>query len=288
MSYMTAAAWIGAALVAAGTAANAYGTSKANRQANSVLLDALKQSKENGDDVTKKIMEAIPEYETDNRLKQQEALSDQTKQAISQPVENVQLNTATKGGTQGDVSSDYTTARARANAQTLEDVRNLAQMMGAVTSAQRLRQNEGFRLADLQNEINLMNSFNNGNQRVAQLRAQAKANGQQGWKLGGQIASALGSAISMGAGLASAAPTAAGGSSLEYSLANEAMGPMLGGAKVTPGAQAAFANGIVSPQYFNPGVFSKLGGTGVFGGNILPKSLPSVTGGISKYLSGAR
>lgn len=175
MSYMTAAAWIGAALVAAGTAANAYGTSKANRQANSVLLDALKQSKENGDDVTKKIMEALPEYETDNRLKQQEALSDQTKQAISQPVENVQLNTATKGGTQGDVSSDYTTARARANAQTLEDVRNLAQMMGAVTSAQRLRQNEGFRLADLQNEINLMNSFNNGNQRVAQLRAQAKA-----------------------------------------------------------------------------------------------------------------
>lgn len=255
MSYMTAAAWIGAALVAAGTAANAYGTSKANRQANSVLLDALKQSKENGDDVTKKIMEALPEYETDNRLKQQEALSDQTKQAISQPVENVQLNTATKGGTQGDVSSDYTTARARANAQTLEDVRNLAQMMGAVTSAQRLRQNEGFRLADLQNEINLMNSFNNGNQRVAQLRAQAKAEGQQGWKLGGQIASALGSAISMGAGLAASAPSAAAtatetglGATSAASGITPAMSEAIGGAQLTPAMTEAYAAGLVGPS----------------------------------------
>lgn len=278
MSYMTAAAWIGAALVAAGTAANAYGTSKANRQANSVLLDALKQSKENGDDVTKKIMEALPEYETDNRLKQQEALSDQTKQAISQPVENVQLNTATKGGTQGDVSSDYTTARARANAQTLEDVRNLAQMMGAVTSAQRLRQNEGFRLADLQNEINLMNSFNNGNQRVAQLRAQAKAEGQQGWKLGGQIASALGSAISMGAGLAASAPSAAAaatetglGATSAASGITPAMSEAIDGAQLTPAMTEAYAAGLVGPSTALTGAVPRVAKT---------------TGGIGSFFTG--
>lgn len=288
MSYLSAAAYIGMALAAAGTAASAYGNSKATRQANSVLLSALAGNKKNMDEVDKELQKALPQFEKESRVKAQEDLAKETAENVGDYVSDSQIVRASQQGSKGDVSSEYETAKAKADAKALEEIRNLAQMMGNVTAAQRLRQKEGFGLADLTNRINLLNSFNNGNQRVAQLQAQAKANGQQGWKLGGEIAGALGTAISMGAGLASAAPTAAGGSPVNYSLANEAMGPMLGGAKVTPAAQAAFANGVVSPQYFNPGVFPKLGGTGVFTGNILSKALPSVTGGISKYLSGAR
>lgn len=279
MSFVTAAMWVGAALAAAGTAASAYGNSKATRQANSILTTALAESGKNTDKVQDELLKALPEFETDSRVKAQEELAEQTKDNVGTAVSDAQIVRNSEKGTTGDVSSDYETSRAKQNAQSLEDIRNLAQMMGNVTSAQRLRQQEGFNVADLTNRINLLNNFNNGNNRVAQLRAQAAANGQQGWKVGGQLAGALGSALMMGAGLAAAAPATAATTGVETglgatSVANgitPAASEAIGGGVLTPAASSAYASGLLAPAVAKTMAAPRVAAT---------------SGGISKFFTG--
>ena len=185
---------ISAAAMIAGTAAQNYGAARQARKANDVINAAIMQSQQDTDKTAAQLMDAIEEYSPDKRQEQQAALEEQTYQNMVEPVNESQISRASEQGRVGDVSAEYEAAKADADAQSIADLIANARRKSAVMSAQRLRQGEGYDLADMATDINQRTRNMNANLNVANNQAQAIANKTNGWQIGGQVLSTLGSA----------------------------------------------------------------------------------------------
>lgn len=185
---------ISAAAMIAGTAAQNYGAAKQARQANAVLNAALLQSQQDTDKTAAQLMQAIEDYDTDNRQEQQQALEKQTFERMVEPVNESQISRASEQGRVGDVSADYEAAKADADAKSLTDLIADAHRKSAVMGAQRLRQSEGYKLADIGADINQRTRNTNANMNIANNQAQAIMNKTNGYQIGGQLASLIGQA----------------------------------------------------------------------------------------------
>lgn len=109
-----------------------------------------------------KAMGTAKTYETPKRAAEQEQLAASIEQSLIQPVSESQAIRAQQSTTQGDVSSDYTAAKAKSDLETVKQAEQLARLLGKTTSAGRLRMNEGIRLMDTGTAVDQLGSFSRG------------------------------------------------------------------------------------------------------------------------------
>lgn len=120
----------------------------------------------------KKAVDTAAKFAPGDRIKEQAALEEQITKELIAPVNESQAIRAEQSTTQGDVSGDYSTAKAAATANSLKSAEALARLLGKTTSANRLRMNEGIRLMDTGQQIDQLNSFSRGQQAADQIGIQ--------------------------------------------------------------------------------------------------------------------
>lgn len=220
----------GIAAMVTGAAAQQYGASLQNKKANAVAQQALLQQSRQREDIQKKVLDAASQYEVPKTEQVLQETADELSQRYAQPVSEAQGIRASQQGTTGDVSDDYSVAKAKSDAEGLQYVQNLANLMGKVNASSRMRMNQGFNLAKVSQDIAQANKFNAMDNNLALMNVQAKANGTNGWNTGGGILQGLGSVLATyGAGAALAAPAASSGAAASgYGLSTTAGGTGVG------------------------------------------------------------
>jgi len=163
----------------------------------------------------KKAMGAAAEFEAPKRAAEQQQIAADIEQSLIQPVSESQAIRAEQSTTQGNVSGDYTTAKAASELETIKQAEQLARLLGKTTSASRLRMNEGIRLMDTGQDVDRLASFSRGRAGADNIAIQQAGNLDPGQVLLGSVLQAAGTAgLMSGAGAASkagAGKTAFGG-----------------------------------------------------------------------------
>lgn len=153
----------------------------------------------------KKAMGAAAEYETPKRAAEQQQLASEIEQSLIQPVSESQAIRAQQQTTQGDVSGDYTTAKAASDLETMKQAEQLARLLGKTTSAGRLRLNEGIRLMDTGQAVDQLGNFSRGRQGADNIAIQQAGNVDPGQMFLGSLLQSAGTAgLSAGGSAASA------------------------------------------------------------------------------------
>lgn len=149
----------------------------------------------------KKAMGAAKEFETPKRTAEQQQIATDIEQQLIKPVSESQAIRAEQSTTQGNVSDEYTTAKAKSELETVRQAEQLARLLGKTTSAGRLRMNEGIRLMDTGQEIDQLGSFSRGRAGADNIAIQQAGQVSPGSVLAGQLLMAAGSAgLMKGAG----------------------------------------------------------------------------------------
>lgn len=157
-----------------------------------------------------KAMGQAKEFNTNDRAAAQDQIAQELTQEFIKPVESAQQINAAQSTTQGAVSNDYTTAKAKSNAETMKAAEFVARLLGKTTAAGRLRNNEAIRMADTAAGIDRLGNFSRGQAGADQIAIQAAGRPDAGMQLAGGLLSAAGSAGMSGA--FNGANTAASGS----------------------------------------------------------------------------
>lgn len=153
----------------------------------------------------KKAMGAAAEYETPKRAAEQQQLASEIEQSLIQPVSESQAIRAQQQTTQGDVSSEYSTAKAASDLETMKQAEQLARLLGKTTSAGRLRLNEGIRLMDTGQAVDQLGNFSRGRQGADNIAIQQAGNVDPGQMFLGSLLQSAGTAgLSAGGSAASA------------------------------------------------------------------------------------
>lgn len=142
-------------------------------------------------------MDRAQDYETPKRKEEQEQIAAEITENLVAPVSESQAIRAGQQTTQGDVSNDYTTAKAASDLQTVKDSENLARMLGRVSSSGRLRLNEGIRLMDTGQQIGTLQNFSRGQHGADQMAIQAAGQVDPGMMLAGSLLQSAGTAGAM-------------------------------------------------------------------------------------------
>ena len=187
------------------------------------------------------------EYETPKRSAEQAALAEQITQDLIAPVSESQAIRAEQQTTQGDVSDDYTTAKASSDLNTLKSAEALARMLGKTSSAGRLRMNEGIRLTDSAQDIDRLASFSRGQQGADNIAIQQAGQLDAGKVFAGQLLGAAGSAGMM----AGSGSLTGGGAAAKYGTdAGSAQSAMLAAQEAGMGTGGLWnAAGSLAPAY---------------------------------------
>lgn len=203
---------IGAIIAAiVGAAMQTSASYTANKRAQAALQDAMWQLNEDGKKINEKIVEGAGEFEHDKRAVQQQDIAKQVSDEIKSNVAESQTMRDESQTVQGNVSDDYTQARSASQALTADKASAFADLVGKIRSAAQLRQNEGFGLMKTGQEVDKLARNARGNWQVGQARVDDAAHSRDGLKAAGQLVSALGSIMGMGAmGQAMSAGASAG------------------------------------------------------------------------------
>lgn len=110
----------------------------------------------------KRALDTAGTFETPKRAEEQAAIADQLTQELMAPVSESQNIRAGQQTTQGNVSSDYSTAKAASDVNAMKTAQSLAKMLGKSSSATRLRMNEGIRMLDAGQDIDRLAGFSRG------------------------------------------------------------------------------------------------------------------------------
>jgi hypothetical protein len=141
-----------------------------------------------------KAIGAAKEFETPKRAAEQEQLAASIEQSLIKPVSESQAIRAEQHTTQGNVSDDYTTAKAKSDLETVKAAEQLARLLGKTTSAGRLRMNEGIRLMDTGQDVDRLAGFSRGRAGADNIAIQQAGNVDAGQVLLGSLLQSAGSA----------------------------------------------------------------------------------------------
>jgi len=133
-------------------------------------------------------------YDPKDRIQEQAAIENAISTELLAPVSESQQIRAQQQTTQGNVSDDYTTAKAKSDVNALKSAESLARLLGKTTSSNRLRMNEGIRLMDTGQGIDQLNSFSRGQQAADRIAIQQAGNIDPGMVFAGQLLGAAGTA----------------------------------------------------------------------------------------------
>lgn len=150
------------AAMVAGAAIQYKASSDAQKRQREEIARSLEAQKELQMQAEAKALGAAGEYTTPKRAAEQAQLAADIEQSLINPVSESQAIRAQQSTTQGDVSSDYTAAKAKSDLETIKQAEQLARLLGKTTSAGRLRMNEGIRLMDTGQDVDRLAGFSRG------------------------------------------------------------------------------------------------------------------------------
>lgn len=204
---------IGAMLL--GAAITAYGQNAALKKQNRISVNNQRELLDSRNEATDLAMRRAMEYAPEDRQTRQTEIAQQL-EAQFQPA--VQGTPVTAQGVQvgstipaTSASNDYLAAQAREKAKTTESLRTLAQLMGRIGSAGRLRQDEAVGLGDTAGAIGRIQSGAGNLSDIEGIRANAVAP-SLGTQLVGGALSSYGAGRMATAGVGAAANQPAFGS----------------------------------------------------------------------------
>lgn len=205
-----------AALVAmvAGAGMQYKATTDAQERQNAAIRESLARQKDLQIQAEKKATDTAQQFAPSDRKAEQAQIADQITKELVQPVSESQAIRSQQSTTQGDVSNDYTTAKAASDLNALKSAQQLAALLGKTTASNRLRMNEGVRLMDTGQAIDQLGSFSRGNQAADQIAITQAGRPDAGLQFAGSVLQGVGSAGLAGAG--SAGTTSQAGTAANY------------------------------------------------------------------------
>lgn len=194
-----------AALVAA--IAGAAMQYQASSEAESRTQQAIARSLDSQDKLQKeaeaKALAAAEKFNPKDRLAEQAQLAEEITANLSAPVSESQAIRSEQQTTQGNVSDDYTTAKAKSDLNSIKSAEALARLLGKSTSANRLRMNEGIRIMDAGQAIDQLHNFSQGQRNADALAIQQASLIDPTKQFAGSVLTSLGTAgLMSGAGSA--------------------------------------------------------------------------------------
>lgn len=191
-----------AALIAAitGSAMQYKASRDAQERQNSAIRESLARQKDLQMQAEKKATDTAMQFAPGDRKAEQAQIADQLTQELIQPVSESQAIRSQQSTTQGNVSNDYTTAKAASELNAVKSAQQLAALLGKTTASNRLRVNEGVRLMDTGQAIDQLGSFSRGNQAADDIAIQVAGRPDAGLQFGGSVLQGIGSAGLMGTG----------------------------------------------------------------------------------------
>jgi len=199
-----------AALVAmvAGAGVQYKASSDAQKRQQQEIRTGLASQKELQLKAEKRALDTAATFDTPKRAEEQAVIADELTQEMMAPVSESQNIRANQQTTQGDVSNDYTTAKAASDVNAIKTAQSLAKLLGKSSSANRLRMNEGIRVLDAGQDIDRLGGFSRGQAGADGVAIQQAGQVDPGMVLAGSLLQSAGSAgMMMGGGAASSGAT---------------------------------------------------------------------------------
>lgn len=197
------------AAMIAGAAVQYKASADAQKRQQAEIRAGLASQRELQMQAEQKALGAAEKFATPERKAEQQQIEDTITQELIAPVSESQTIRAGQQTTQGNVSSDYKTAKAASDINAMKAAESLARMMGKTSSANRLRMNEGIRLADTGMDIDRLAGFSRGQAGADQIATQQAGLVDPGMMFAGSLLQSAGSAGLM-AGAGGATGKAAG------------------------------------------------------------------------------
>ena len=185
-----------AALVAmlAGAAVQYQAQVDAQNAQQEAIRNSLNAQEELQREAEQKAMKTAETFNPLDRIKQQAELESQITDNLITPVSGSQTARADKATAEGNISEDYTVAKAKADTNTLKSAEALARLLGKTSSANRLRLEEGIRLMDTGQQLGMLNNFSQGQKAADSIAIQQAGMVDPGMVLAGSLLQAAGSA----------------------------------------------------------------------------------------------
>ena len=192
-----------ASLVAtiAGAAMKMQAAQEAQARQRRVLEEGQRRQRELQMQAEQRALKTAEEFAPEDRKASQDQIAEQITTELVTPVNESQAIRSQQSTTQGNVSEDYTTAKAASDLNSIKAAQKLAQLLGKTTSASRLRMGEAIKMMDTGQSIDQLGSFSRGQAGATQIGYQAAGQVDPGMEMVGTILQGAGSAgMSMGAG----------------------------------------------------------------------------------------
>lgn len=177
----------------AGTAISYNSQQQAAKRANAESLAAMRRQQAYQREAEQTALDRAQDYKTENRQEEQQAITDNMEQEYMAPVMSAQAINANTATTQGNVSGDYSAAKAKSDANVDNLAKTFANLMAKTNSAKQLRLNEGYKMADTASNIGRLQSFSQGQSAVDKMKIQDAANSGSTGNFLGNLLSAAGS-----------------------------------------------------------------------------------------------
>lgn len=183
-----------AALIAAiaGAALQAKASSDARRNQQRVIQENLMRQQGFQREAEQAALDRAKEFAPEVRQEKQQQLEQAATEQMIQPVEQAAPAMQDQSAVQGNVSADYTAGRAKSQAEQLRSANALASILGKITGAGRLRQNEALGMAETGQFIDRLKSFSRGSQGAADIGISQAGTPNGGAMLGGAALQGLG------------------------------------------------------------------------------------------------
>jgi hypothetical protein len=171
--------------------------SAAKRQ-QATIRDSLERQQSYQRQAEQTAMQKAQEFAPQNRQDKQDDIEQNITQQMLQPVQQ-QADIQSAPSVQGDVSTDYTTAKAASQAEQLKSAETLARIFGRTGAASELRQGEAIGLGDTGQQIDTLHNFSQGQGAADQYGINAAGIPNGGAMLAGTVLQGAGQAGLMGA-----------------------------------------------------------------------------------------
>lgn len=209
-------------------------TKKAQKDQAKAIESSLERQRVIRERAEKNALELAKTFAPAEREKAQAQIENQMAADFEAPVSESAAIRAEQNTTQGNVSGEYSTAKAASEVETLKSASMLARLLAKTNSARRLRIDEADRFADGANRASLLGNFSEGTRRVDDLGIQVAGQPNAEKMLVGSLLQSAGTAgLMYGAG---AGAGAGGGADYGLGSASKAANPW--GVTATPASGA--------------------------------------------------
>lgn len=160
------------AAMIAGSYMQYQASADAQERQNAAIREGLDRQRNLQIQAEQKALTTANEFSPADRVAEQSKIADQITNELITPVSESQAIRSKQSTTQGEVSKDYTTAKAQSELNSVKSAQQLAALLGKTASSNRLRMGEGIRLMDTGQEIDQLNNFSRGSQAADQIAIQ--------------------------------------------------------------------------------------------------------------------